>query len=163
MMKEMKNKLNKTWMSQPGAAQISRQAALGIPKVDKEQKKPAKKEFISPQKKNNDDRNISPTLAPQILINGCDDSEANLNQLRKASSQIMSGNGSRDFRDRSDSMSAFKKYEKYEKVNNNDMSTPLSNPLISPQVGPSALGMNPNFGGMNIGPSATNNRMAFFQ
>lgn len=48
MMKEMKNKLNKTWMTQPGAAQISRQAALGIPNIDKRQEKPGKKEFISP-------------------------------------------------------------------------------------------------------------------
>lgn len=159
MMKEMKNKLNKTWMTQPGAAQISRQAALGIPKIDKRQEKPGKKEFISPQKKTNDDRNVSPVLGPQILITN-DDTEGNLNQLRKTSSQIMSGNGSRDFRDRSDSMSAFKKYEK---VNNNDMSTPLSNPLISPQVGPSAIGVNPSFSGMSLAPSSTNNNMAFFQ
>ena len=97
-------------------------------------------------------------LAPQILVTN-DDTEGNLNQLRKASSQIMSGNGSRDFRDRSDSMSAFKKYEK---MNNNDMSTPLSNPMVSPQVGPSTLGVNPPFSGMNLGTSATNNNMAFF-
>lgn len=98
-------------------------------------------------------------LGPQILITN-DDTEGNLNQLRKTSSQIMSGNGSRDFRDRSDSMSAFKKYEK---VNNNDMSTPLSNPLVSPQVGPSAIGVNPSFSGMSLAPSTTNNNMAFFQ
>ena len=69
----------------------------------------------------------------------------------------MSGAGSRenmrsnDFRDRSDSMSAFKKYEK---MNNNDLSsTPLSNPLISPSVHPSAANVNPNFSGQYLGPS----------
>ena len=131
----MKDKLQ-AWLGERSTGQgqtnqnTTRQAALGIaPTKTFEPKEVKKKEFISPRKMD-EIKTVSPHMHPQINISDQDDS--NLNQLRKTSSQIMSGAGS--MRDRSDSMSAFKKYEK---ANNNDMSTPLSNPCgFSPSVRP---------------------------
>ncbi len=117
----------------------SRKVALGIvptvkPTDPKKAENKPNKEFISPKKLNPEEKNISPHLQPQINFENCD---VDQNLLRKGSSQILSGAGSirasGDFRDRSDSLSAFKKYEKF---NNNDLSTPMSNPMFSPAVHP---------------------------
>ena len=158
------------WLSQPNQDMMTRQAALGIlPTAKPENKKNApnkpKKEFISPKKLNPEDKNISPHLQPTINFTNCDEDP---NQLRKGSSQILSGAGSMrgagDFRDRSDSLSAFKKYEKY----NNDNISPMTNPMYSPAVHPTAVNQNALTLSGLLGPQQNPmmggaNNMAMFQ